>query len=88
MSRTRHFKARMSQRAIKKELVNLTLKFGDQNGDKVILNKSGGKKLLEELRNLEKITKALIDKGGVVVIESNGDLITTYRVDSFNPKAS
>jgi hypothetical protein len=39
---------------------------------------------LEEVRGLErKVIKAL-DKGGVVVVETGGALITTYNLDSYD----
>lgn len=81
MSKTRHLQTRMSQRGIKKELIDLALSFGELDGDRFVLGKRSLKQLLEELRDLERQTKQALDKGGVVVVEAGGKLITTYRAE-------
>lgn len=78
MSKTRHFQARMSQRAINEDMVDIALQFGTRQGDQVVLTQKGGESLLAELQRLERKIKKVIDKGGLVVIEERGELITTY----------
>ena len=83
MAKTRHIQKRMSQRAIREEMVDLTMKFGVRQQDKVILNKKALQELLGELENIKKTAQKMVEKGGVVVVESDGNLITTYRLDSY-----
>jgi hypothetical protein len=84
MHTTKHMQARMSQRGISGDMVHLARRFGRDDQDKYILDRKGLRRLLEELRGLErKVIKAL-DKGGVVVVEAGGALITTYNVDSYD----
>jgi hypothetical protein len=84
MRTTKHMQARMSQRGISGDMVDLARRFGRDDQDKYILDRKGLRCLLEELRGLErKVIKAL-DKGGVVVVEAGGKLITTYNVDSYD----
>ena len=83
MAKTRHIQKRMSQRAIREEMIDLTMKFGIQDQDKVIFNKKGIQELLCELDNIRKTAQKMMEKGGIVVVESGGSLITTYRLDSY-----
>ncbi|MBP2297102.1 hypothetical protein [Azospirillum rugosum] len=84
MAKTRHMQARMSQRGIRQELVTLTQRFGEPVQDKVVLNRKGIQTLLDELRDIERVAMRALDKGGVVVVESGGSLITTYNLDSYD----
>ncbi|HEY2470151.1 MAG TPA: DUF4258 domain-containing protein [Terracidiphilus sp.] len=79
MKRTRHFRERMSQRGVSKDMVDLALSFGDIRGDKYVLNRNGALSLLDKVRYMEKIAKKVLDKGGVVVVAQDGNLITTYN---------
>jgi hypothetical protein len=80
MARTRHFKARTSQRGIRQGLVDLTLRcFGEDNHDKRGLGEKALQRLLDELRELERKVIRAMDKGGLVVVEVNGALVTAYR---------
>jgi hypothetical protein len=86
MHTTKHMQARMSQRGISGDMVDLARRFGRDDQDKYILDRKGLQRLLEELRGLErKVIKAL-DKGGVVVVEAGGALITTYNVDGYDTR--
>jgi len=88
MSKTRHMQARMNNRGIKQEMICMALQFGIRQQDKVILNKKGLKALLDELRTLEKTAHAMMKKGGVVVVEDGGSLITTYNLNSYDRRKS
>jgi hypothetical protein len=89
VGRTRHIQARMAQRAINKKLVHLTLEFGVERPDgKVVLNRQGLSRLLEEISSLKQAAQKAFDKGGLVVVREGNTLITTYRLESYNPALS
>lgn len=82
MHATKHMQARMSQRGISGDMVDLARRFGRDDQDKYVLDRKSLRDLLDELRGLQrKVIKAL-DKGGIVVVEADGALITTYSADS------
>ncbi len=83
MARTRHIGRRMSQRGIKQALVDLTLQFGEDVQDKRVLGRRGILQLINELRDLQRTAMQALDKGGVIVVQADGALITAYDVDSF-----
>ena len=80
--------ARMSQRGIPGDLVELVRQFGRDDEDRLILNRKDLHGLLCELRGLERNVLKALDKGGVVVVEAGGALITTYNLDSFDRRRS
>jgi len=79
MKRTRHFSQRMSHRGVNGNVVDLVVKFGEIQGDRYVLNRRTALQLLEEARELERTIKKVLDKGGVVVVAEDGNLITTYN---------
>jgi len=84
MAKTKHYSARISQRGIREATVELAQQHGIPYGDKLVL---GRKKIRFVLEALDRERKELIramDKGGVVVVECGGELITAYDFDSFN----
>jgi hypothetical protein len=84
MSKTRHYGARISQRGIRESTVELAQLHGIPQGDKLVLSR---KQILSVLAALDRERKELIramDKGGVVVVECGGAVITAYDFDSFN----
>ena len=84
---TKHIQGRMSQRAIKGELVELVQRFGELDGDKVVLTKNALLTLLDENGDLKKSAQEALKKGGIVVVQSQDILITTYRLDSYKRMA-
>lgn len=78
MGKARHMGIRMSQRGINSVLVDLTLQFGEDIGDKCVLSRQGLKQLISSLRALERAAMHALDKGGIVVVQVDGSLITTY----------
>lgn len=84
MTRTRHIGQRMSQRGIKRALVDLTLQFGEDAQDKCVLGRRGLQQLIDELRDLQRTAMQALDKGGVIVVQADGSLITAYDVDSYD----
>ena len=81
MYKTKHIKARMSQRGISEELLKLTIQFGEIQGDKTILGRKALQELLTQLRKLQRTTMKALDKGGVTLIEENGCLLTAYNIN-------
>ena len=88
MAKTRHIHKRMNQRGIQQKLIDLTLHFGKLDPGK------GAKKYVLTRKNLQQILGCLdetrksllegMDKGGVVLVTSEGGIeITTYRLDSY-----
>lgn len=84
MARTRHIGRRMTQRGIRQALINLTLQFGEDTQDKCVLGRRGLQQLIDELRDLERTAMQALDKGGVIVVQADGALITTYTVNSYD----
>ena len=88
MAKTRHFQARMNQRGITMEMVNLVMQFGALDGDRYVLNRDGAVYLLNKLRKLQRVAMQVIDKKGIVVIAANDELfVTTYNLESFDRNA-
>lgn len=83
MTMTKHCAARMSQRGITQEMVDLVRCFGGGDGDRVQLDRRGLKDLLAQTRYIERVAKKLLDKGGVTVVEAGDSLVTTYNVDGY-----
>lgn len=86
MAKTRHMHKRMSQRGINQRVVKMVREYGFEQGDKKILDKTNIDKLLQHLDIVRKDLIRVRDKGGVVVVEVNDEEVTTYRLDSFDPK--
>ncbi len=82
MAKTKHFSARISQRGIREATVRLAQKHGCPHGDKLILGKKQIRAVLEALDQERKELIRAMDKGGVIVVESCGDLITAYDFES------
>ncbi len=86
MARTRHIQKRMSQRGITQGMVDLACQFGVRQQDKLVINRRGLEQLVDNLRSIERTALKAIDKGGIVVVESDGALVTTYDLDSYDRK--
>jgi hypothetical protein len=83
MTKTKHFGDRIQQRGIRVKTVELARQYGIPDGDKLVL---GRKQIRIRLNELDQERKELIramDKGGVIVVECGGALITAYDFDSF-----
>jgi hypothetical protein len=83
---TKHMQARMSQRGIPGELVDLVRQYGRDDRDRLVLNRKDLHGLLGKVRDLERVVMKALDKGGVVVVEADGALLTTYNADSFDAR--
>jgi hypothetical protein len=78
----------MNQRGITLDLVELTRTFGVSEQDKIILGKKQLGMLINAARELQKTALKALDKGGIVVVEADGAMITTYGADSYNRRKS
>ena len=84
MAKTKHYGARVSQRGIREAMVELAQLHGIPHGDKLVLGRKQIQSVLEALDRERKELIRAIDKGGVIVVESGGALITAYDFDSRN----
>jgi len=82
VAKTKHFCSRINQRGIREATVRLAQEHGCTHGDKVILGRKQIRSVLEVLDRQRKELIRAMDKGGVVVVESCGVLITAYDFDS------
>ena len=83
MAKTRHIHKRMSQRGVTDRMLKVVSDYGTQQGDKRILDKKNIDMLLKNMDSIRKDLLRLRDKGGLVVIEANENLITTYNLNSY-----
>lgn len=83
MAKTRHIQKRLSQRAIKEEMLEVIDKFGAQSGDKTILNRKACDAALTELECLKKNLLKARERGGFVLVNVDDALITAYGLDSY-----
>lgn len=83
MVKTQHIQARMSQRGIKQEMIDIAMQYGEVQQDKVIINRKGLLALQDKLTALQKTAQAMMKKGGMVVVQADGHLITTYDLNSY-----
>ena len=78
---TKHGMARMNQRGVTKEMIDLTIEYGQYRKDKIILKSRDIKKLITKVtKELKAKLMKLLDKGGLVVVLSDDcAVITVYR---------
>ncbi|WP_245601126.1 DUF4258 domain-containing protein [Ignatzschineria larvae DSM 13226] len=82
MQLSRHIDQRMNQRGITKEMVELTLEYGEIDNDRWVLNRKGVETMIESLEKQLRTARKLRDKGGIVVVAEDNTLVTTYDYDS------
>ena len=85
MSKTRHMQQRMSQRGITSEIIEMLLRFGVSDGDKIILTRKNCQLLSKLFSYLKRTTDKMAEKGGYTVVANGDSLITTYRLGSYMP---
>ena len=81
MQTTTHCQARMSQRGLPIRLINLVLEYGNDNGDKLILNKKTTQKIIDEIDIKRKDLIKVMDKGGITIVVDNDLLVTAYNTN-------
>ncbi len=73
----------MSQRGMTNDMIDLVLQHGEPQPDcKVILKRKDAEQLLAKMKREMRVLKKILDKGGVVIVEDNNTLITTYNCNS------
>ena len=82
---TKHLGVRMSQRGITGDMIELALAYGENRQDKVVLCRKAAMKLVARLDGAQRATALkVLDKGGIVVVEKEGILLTTYNLNTFD----
>ena len=78
---TDHAVERMNQRGITREMIDLTIEYGQYQKDKVILKSRDIKKLITKVSgDIKSKLMKLLDKGGLVVVLSDDcAVITVYN---------
>jgi hypothetical protein len=84
MTKTKHYLARISQRGIRESTVELAQQHGIPHGNKLVLGRKQIRTVLDALDRERKELIRAMDKGGVIVVECGGTLVTAYDFDSFN----
>lgn len=83
MAKTHHFQKRMSQRGIREDLVQFVLRFGStQHDGRIVLDRRQLRKLLEEIECTKQVALRALQRNGIVVVEKDGALITTYGLEA------
>lgn len=82
MQLSRHIDQRMNQRGITKEMVELTLEYGEIENDRWVLNRKRVETMIESLEKQLCTARKLRDKGGIIVVAEDNTLVTTYDYDS------
>lgn len=72
MKITRYLDARMNQRAIRKDLIELALDLGERRGDRCVLT-------TRSILKIRGILDEILQKGGLTVISKGDAVITAYR---------
>ncbi len=88
MAKTRHIQKRLSQRSIKERVLDLVQVFGIRKGDKIILNRKACDAVDQEMKKMQQELRKARSRGGFVLIEDSGSLITIYALNSFNRGAA
>jgi len=76
---TKHALARMNQRGITKDMVELALDYGKFVKDKIVLGRKEIKKLIKKYPSLKSKLLKLFDSKGLVVVLENNYIITVYK---------
>lgn len=79
---TKHFMARMTQRGVTEDLVSLALQFGEPLDDgRVVIGTRALDQVMVELQALKRAAQKARERGGLVVVEEGGTLVTVYQVN-------
>ena len=78
---TKHGMQRMNQRGITKEMIELTVEYGQYYKDKIILKSRDIKRLITKVsKEIKAKLMKLLDKGGLIVVLSDDcAVITVYN---------
>ena len=81
MKTTQHLDARMSQRGIKKTMIDLAIEHGVIVGDRVILDRKTCNSLIDSLKQQQKSLEHAVRKGGITVAMVGDVAITAFRTE-------
>lgn len=82
MSKTRHIQRRMSQRSIREKNIEIMKRYGQRDGDKIVLNRKACLDVLAGLKDLFSTVERMAGRGGMVLVEADeGVQITTYALN-------
>lgn len=82
MHKTRHVEARMGERGISVDMIELAIQYGeDGHGDKTIFGRKEAERLLRQREREIRALKRIVAKGGIVLVAANDALITTYPLE-------
>jgi len=77
---TLHMDVRMNHRGITADLVDLALEYGEWDGDRCRLGARSLKQIIYDMDRKRATMLKALDKGGIVVVEAGGSVITTYPI--------
>jgi hypothetical protein len=80
MKFSQHARIRMGQRGIPGRMIELARKHGRIEGDQWVLDRREARAALEALMAERAALLKVIDKGGVVVVEEDNTVVTTYNI--------
>ena len=81
MRRTLHSRHRMARAGIPQRLVSFALHHGRVEGDRHVLDRREAIRVMESLQAELRLARHVLDKGGITVVEDNGEVLTTWNQD-------
>lgn len=86
---TRHIKKRMNERCISGPMLEIVQSFGihSPNGERIILNSKGLQSLEKWTRDFLKQLEVMKRRGGLTLVEVEGDLLTVFANNSYRKNA-
>lgn len=81
MKISKHARQRMCQRGISDRLMCLALQHGrPEAGDRLVLDRKEALRLLQQVDEERSALMKVIDKGGIVVVDSGNTVVTAYNI--------
>lgn len=80
MKLSKHARIRMGQRGIPGGMIELARKHGRIEGDQWVLDRREARAALDGLMAERAALLKVLDKGGVVVVEEDNVVVTTYNI--------
>ncbi len=80
MKYTQHFVKQAHNRGITDTMVTLVELFGYEVGDRIVLDKKVTRELIDEVNALRHELIKMYEKGGVALVEKNGQIITGFPI--------
>ena len=86
---TRHIEKRMNERCISGPMLEIVQSFGihSPNGERIILNSKGLQSLEKWTRDFLKQLEMMKRRGGLTLVEVEGDLLTVFANNSYRKNA-